>query len=592
MINIKENDRLNTLNHSCAHLLAHAIKRLYPHSLFWVGPVIEEGFYYDIDLKGEVIAEADLIKIETEMHHLATLNIPIIGEKIEPKEALELFKDDPYKIDLIKQLPLDEDISIYRQADFVDLCRGPHLDNTNELKHFKLLKVSGAYFKGDSKNKMLQRIYGICFDTKKELEAHLNFLEEVKTRDHRKLGQELDLFSIDPAVGPGLIIWHPNLSIVREEIEAYWRKEHRQRGYLYIYSPHIGLSNLWETSGHLDNFSDNMYPSMSMSSKDDKEDTKYYLKPMNCPFHILVYKSRLRSYRELPLRYCELGTAYRYEPAGSLHGMLRVRGFTQDDAHLICTKEQFKDEVKNTIDFAIDMNKVFGFDNLKVYLATRDLVTKEAKYTGEEEIWQFAEQTLKEILEEKKIDYQEDVGGAKFYGPAIDMKAVDKVGREWQGTTIQLDMNEPARFKMTYIGQDGKEHTPIMLHRTLLGSMERFIGTLIEHYAGFFPLWLAPVQVNIIPVNNLYHLEYANDVKEQLQSHDLRVQIDDREEKLSYKMRSSQTRKIPYTIIIGDKEKTSQKISYRKFKDEETIVVDISSFVALLKKEISTKAIN
>ncbi|MGI6324519.1 MAG: threonine--tRNA ligase [Bacilli bacterium] len=589
MINIKEQEQLSVLNHSCAHLLAHAIKRLYPDSLFWVGPVIEEGFYYDIDLGEKVLTDEDLIKIEAEMHKIANDNIAIERMEISREEALSLFKDDPYKIDLINNMEDDNIISIYKQNDFMDLCRGPHIENTNKLKYFKLLKVSGAYFKGDANNKMLQRVYGICFDKPEDLDEHLKLLEEVKKRDHRKLGQELDLFSVDPSVGPGLILWHPNLSIVREEIETYWRKEHRKRGYLYVYTPNIGLGNLWETSGHLETFKENMYPSMDMKEKDMAENTSYYVKPMNCPFHIMIYKNRLRSYRDLPLRYCELGNVYRYEPAGSLHGMLRVRGFTQDDAHLICTKEQFVDEVNGIIDFAIDINKVFGFDDMKVYLSTRDLQNKEMKYVGDDVTWEFAEKTLREILEERSMAYQEDVGGAKFYGPAIDMKVVDSMGREWQGTTIQLDMNEPLRFNMTYIGADGKEHTPIMLHRTLLGSMERFVGTLIEHYAGAFPLWLAPLQVNLIPVNNLYHLDYVKQIRDRLLEHDIRVTIDDRDEKLGYKMREAQLKKIPYNVIIGNNERDNQLISYRKFGSEETITIGIDEFIDMIKKEIELK---
>jgi threonyl-tRNA synthetase len=592
MINIKENEELNILNHSCAHLLAHAIKRLYPNSLFWVGPVIEEGFYYDMDLGNIILSEEDFVKIEKEMHKIAEEKLDIERKEISKQDALNMFKNDPYKLDLINNMDDSNVITIYEQNDFVDLCRGPHISNTKDLKYFKLLKISGAYFKGNSKNKMLQRIYGICFNNEKDLNEHLNFIEEAKKRDHRKLGKELDLFSIDPSVGPGLVLWHPNLSIVREEIEAYWRKEHRRRGYQYVYTPNVGLSNLWETSGHLKTFKEGMYPSMNMGEKDELENVKYYVKPMNCPFHIKIYKSQLRSYRDLPLRYAELGNVYRYEPAGSLHGMLRVRGFTQDDAHLICTEDQFKDEVKGVIDFAIEINRVFGFDNMKVYLSTRDLENKEVKYVGEDATWKFAEGILKEILNEKGIDYKEDVGGAKFYGPAIDMKVVDSMGREWQGTTIQLDMNEPARFEMTYIGQDGKEHTPIMLHRTVLGSMERFVGTLIEQYAGAFPLWLAPVQVNIIPVNNNYHLEYANMLKEELFNKDIRVVVDNREEKLGYKMRESQTKKIPYTVILGDKEKDNNKISYRRFGSEETITLDTQEFIDMIREEIDKKVIN
>jgi len=590
MINIKENEKLNMLNHSCAHLLAHAVKHLYPSAKFWVGPVIEEGFYYDIDLGDKSLTEEDLPLIEKEMKKISKDDKLIKRLEISKKEALDMFKDDVYKVDLISRMEdPDTIISAYQQEDFIDLCRGPHVNSTKELKYFKLLKVSGAYWKGDSKNKMLQRIYGICFDNEEELNQYLLFLEEAKKRDHRKLGKELDLFSIDPYVGSGLILWHPKLSIVREEIELYWRKEHRKRGYEYVYTPHVGMSNLWETSGHLKNFAAGMYPPMKMSSKDELEDATYYVKPMSCPFHVRIYKSRLRSYKELPIKYCELGTVYRFEPTGALHGMLRVRGFTQDDAHLICTEEQFKGEVNKLIDFAIEINKTFGFDNMKVYLSVRDLESKEAKYIDNEPVWQLAEQTLEQILVDRNIEYKKDIGGAKFYGPAIDMKVLDSLGREWQGTTIQLDMNLPERFGMKYIGSDGQEHTPVMVHRTVLGSMERFVGTLIEHYAGAFPLWLAPVQLKVLPVNSEFHMEYASKIFELLKDNGFRVEIDDRNEKLGYKMREAQTMKIPYSVIIGEKERDNNTISYREFGKEDTTTVSVEEFILMLNKKISDK---
>jgi len=590
MINIKENEKLNMVNHSCAHLLAHAVKHLYPNAKFWVGPVIEEGFYYDIDLGDKSLTEEDLLIIEKEMKKISKDDKLIKRLELSKKEALDMFKDDQYKVDLISRMEdPDTIISAYQQEDFIDLCRGPHVNSTKELKYFKLLKVSGAYWKGDSKNKMLQRIYGICFDNEEELNQYLLFLEEAKKRDHRKLGKELDLFSIDPYVGSGLILWHPKLSIVREEIELYWRKEHRKRGYEYVYTPHVGMSNLWETSGHLKNFAAGMYPPMKMSSKDELEDTTYYVKPMSCPFHVRIYKSKLRSYKELPIKYCELGTVYRFEPTGALHGMLRVRGFTQDDAHLICTEEQFKGEVNKLIDFAIEINKTFGFDNMKVYLSVRDLESKEAKYIDNEPVWQLAEQTLEQILVDRNIEYKKDIGGAKFYGPAIDMKVLDSLGREWQGTTIQLDMNLPERVGMKYIGSDGQEHTPVMVHRTVLGSMERFVGTLIEHYAGAFPLWLAPVQLKVLPVNSEFHMEYASKIFELLKDNGFRVEIDDRNEKLGYKMREAQTMKIPYSVIIGEKERDNNTVSYREYGKEDTTTVSVDEFILMLNKKISDK---
>jgi len=591
MKNIKEDKNLNILNHSCAHLLAHAVKRLYPGAKLWVGPVIEEGFYYDIDMGNSVITEEDLESISKEMKKIVKSDKLIKRIELSKEEALERFKDNEMKVELINELPKGESITAYEQDDFVDLCRGPHVEKTKLLKNFKLLKVSGAYYKGDSKNKMLQRVYGVCFENAEDLEEHLNFLEEVKKRDHRKIGKDLDLFSIDPYVGPGLVLWHPKLSTVREEIELYWRKEHRRRGYQYIYTPNIGLSNLWETSGHLKNFSDMMYPAMEMQNKDETENVSYYIKPMSCPFHVRIYKSNLRSYKELPIKYCELGTVYRYEPTGGLHGMLRVRGFTQDDAHLICRDDQFEEEVNKLIDFAIEINKTFGFEDMKVYLSLRDLENKEAKYIDNEPVWQLAEKTLRNILDTRNIEYKEDIGGAKFYGPAIDMKVVDSMGREWQGTTIQLDMNLPERFGMTYVGQDGKDHTPIMVHRTVLGSMERFVGTLIEQYAGAFPLWLAPVQVNIIPVNNDYHLETALNLKEELFNQDIRVELDDRDEKMGYKIREAQLQKIPYTIVIGDKEKEENTVTYREFGKEEMITIKKEEFINKINQEIKEKTI-
>lgn len=576
------------LRHTASHVLAQAIKKLYPKVKLAIGPAIENGFYYDVD-SDLPFSSDDLGKMETEMKGIIKQNLALERFELPREEALKLAEqlNEPYKVELINELPDNEPITFYRQGDFVDLCAGPHLPKTGMIKAIKLTSCTGAYWRGDSKNKMLQRIYGTAFTKQSELNAYLTAVEEAKKRDHRKIGKELDLFSIDEYIGQGLILWHPKLSVVREEIELYWRKEHRRRGYEYIYTPHIGQSNLWETSGHLDHFAEGMYPPMKMAAKDEEENTTYYVKPMSCPFHVRMYKTRPRSYRELPIRWCELGSVYRFEKSGALHGMLRVRGFTQDDAHIVCTEDQFVNEVNSVLDFALDMNKAFGYDKLNVYLSVRDPQDNE-KYLANEPVWQLAESTLEKILSDREIVFKKDIGGAKFYGPAIDLKAVDAMGREWQGTTIQLDMNLPERFGMTYIGSDGKEHTPIMLHRTLLGSMERFVGTLIEHYAGAFPLWLAPVQVKILAISEKNH-EYANKVLKILRNEDIRVEIDDRSEKIGYKIREAQLGKVPYMLILGDKEQNENVVAVRNRKNGETIVMSIEEFRSLISGEIFYK---
>ena len=466
MINLKE------IRHSSEHVLTQAMQRLFSTDKFYMamGPATDDGFYFDFEPIGDFkVSEEDFPKIEAEMAKIIKEDLPITRSEISLEEAKKMFSNNPYKLEWLDSITnRDEIITIYKTGDkFVDLCAGPHVESTGKIGAFKLLSIAGAYWHGDEHNKMLTRIYGTAFDSKEALEHFLWQKEEAKKRDHRKIGKDLDLFSIDEQVGPGLILWHPKLSVVREEIENYWRQEHRKHDYQYVYTPHVGQSNLWETSGHLVSFKDGLFPPMSMSTKDKAENVTYYVKPMSCPFHIRIYKSRPRSYKELPLRWCELGSVYRYEESGVLLGMLRVRGFTQDDAHIICREDQFVEEVNSILDFALNINKTFGYDKLNVYLSVRDLENNKDKYVGEERIWQLAEKTLKDILDKRKIDYQTDVGGAKFYGPAIDLKAVDAMGREWQGTTIQLDMNEPSRFNMSYIGEDGKEHTPIMLHRTL-----------------------------------------------------------------------------------------------------------------------------
>lgn len=587
---------LKDLRHSAEHVLTQAMFRLYPGKfLMAMGPATEEGFYFDFEpLNGFKISESDFPEIEAEMKKIVKENLPIIRKEIDLDEAKILFKDNPYKLEWLDSIKnRDEIITAYSTGDqFIDLCAGPHVRYTSQIKAFKLLSIAGAYWHGDEKNKMLTRIYGTAFENKEALEKYLTNIEEAKKRDHRKIGKDLDLFSIDDNVGPGLILWHPKLSTVREEIELYWRLEHRKRGYQYVYTPHVGQSNLWQTSGHLQTFKEGLFPPMSMKSKDEKEDTAYYVKPMSCPFHIQIYKNHPRSYRELPIRWCELGSVYRYEESGVLHGMLRVRGFTQDDAHIICTEDQFIDEVNQILDFALDINKTFGFEKLNVYLSVRDPENKD-KYIGEERIWQLAETTLENILNKRKVEFKKDIGGAKFYGPAIDLKAVDAMGREWQGTTIQLDMNEPSRFNMKYIGPDGQEHTPIMLHRTLLGSMERFVGTLIEHYAGAFPVWLAPVQAKIIPITD-NQLEYAKKIKEALIKNNLRVEIDDRAETMQNKIRSAAMEKIPYLLVVGDREANSpdNQISVRQRDGQDLGSMPIEKFLKEIIGQIGTKSLN
>jgi len=586
----KNEDNLKAMRHSAEHVLTQAVLKLFPKIKMAMGPATDEGFYFDFDPNGETVSESNFPKIETEMAKIIKADLPIKKEEISPEEARKLFANNEYKLEWVNEIDdKKEKATVYWTGeDFVDFCKGPHVTSTGKIGPIKLLSIAGAYWHGDEKNKMLTRIYGTCFPSQKDLDTYLVFLEEAKKRDHRKIGKDLDLFSIDNYVGPGLILWHPKLSIVREEIELYWRKEHRKHGYQYVYTPHVGQDNLWRASGHLDFFKEGMYPPMSMKSKDKDEDTAYFVKPMNCPFHVRIYKSRPRSYKELPIRWCELGSVYRYEESGVLHGMLRVRGFTQDDSHVICREDQFIEEVNAILDFALEMNKAFGFEDLKVYLSVRDLKDKQ-KYVGEERVWNLSEQTLEEILKDRKISYQKDVGGAKFYGPAIDLKAVDVLGREWQGTTIQLDMNLPSRFSMTYIGEDGKEHTPIMLHRTLLGSMERFVGTLIEHYAGAFPVWLSPVQVKVLPITDK-SLKFSKEIHEKLKTEDIRTELDDRNETLGAKIRDAQLEKVPYMLIIGEKEEQVKAVSVRSRSGKDIGQMKLEDFIKDIKEQITSKA--
>jgi len=573
MINIKENEKLNVLNHSCAHLLAHAVKHLYPNAMFWVGPVIEDGFYYDIDLGNDVIKEEDLIKIEKEMKKISKSNKLIKRLELTKEEACEMFKGDPYKIDLINEMDEDVIISAYRQDDFVDLCRGPHVDSTKAMKYFKLLKVSGAYYKGDSNNKMLQRIYGVCFENEEDLNKHLEFLEEAKKRDHKKLGKELGLFMISE-YGPGFPFFLNKGMILRNELENYWYREHVKEGYEFIKTPIMLNRELWELSGHWFNYRENMYTS-------EIDDKTFAVKPMNCPGGMLVYKNSLHSYRDLPLRVGELGQVHRHEASGALNGLFRVRTFTQDDAHIFMRADQIEDEIVRLINFIDRVYKVFGL-TYSIELSTRP----EEKYIGDLEIWNKSEEALANACHKAGHEFKLNPGDGAFYGPKLDFHIKDSIGRVWQCGTIQLDMNLPERFDLTYVDRDGSKQRPIMLHRVIFGSIERFIGILIEHYAGVFPLWLSPVQVNIIPVNNEYHLDYCRKLKNKLEKCNIRVELDDRDEKLTYKMRESQTNKNPYTIIIGDKEVESNLVSYRLHGNQDTSTLEVNKFIKMLEKQI------
>ena len=577
MRNFREEESLNVLNHSCAHLLAQAVKHLYPEAKFWVGPVVDEGFYYDIDLGDKTLTEEDLPAIEKEMKKLAKDGKRIFREEISKSEALEKFKDDEYKLDLISRMDENDTvISCYTQGDFTDLCRGPHVETVKLLKHFKLLKISGAYWKGDANNKMLQRIYGICFETEEELAEHLNFLEEAKKRDHKKLGKELDLFMMSE-YGPGFPFFLNNGMILRNELENFWYQEHAKEGYEFIKTPIMLNKELWELSGHWYNYRENMYTS-------EIDDRTFAVKPMNCPGGMLVYKNSLHSYKDLPLRIGELGQVHRHEASGALNGLFRVRTFTQDDAHIFMREDQIEEEVIKLISFIDRMYAIFGL-TYDIELSTRP----EEKYIGDIEIWNKSEKALEEACHKSGHECKINPGDGAFYGPKLDFHIKDSLGRVWQCGTIQLDMNLPERFDLTYIDSDGSKKRPVMLHRVIYGSIERFIGILIEHYAGAFPLWLAPVQVNIIPINNEYHLDYSKEIFNKFKNLNIRVKLDDRNEKLSYKMRESQSKKTPLTLIIGDKELENKSISYRKIGSQETSNLALDEFITSVIDCINNK---
>ena len=585
MINIKEDKELSVMNHSCAHLMAQAVKHLYPEAKFWVGPVIEEGFYYDIDLGDKVLTEEDLGKIEKEMKKISKDGKRIVRHEISKAEALEMFKNDPYKVDLIENMGSDEVISCYTQGDFTDLCRGPHVDTVKELKYFKLLKFSGAYYKGDAKNKMLQRIYGVCFKSEEDLNKHLEELEEAKQRDHRKLGKDLGIFMFDNLVGKGLPMWLPNGFIVRRALVDYIMDKEIALGYLHVMTPSLGNVDLYKTSGHWDHYKDDMFPQMEL------DDEAYVLRPMNCPHHMVMFRSKLHSYRDLPVRIAEIANDFRYEASGAVCGIERTRAFTQNDSHIFCRPDQIEAEVKGVIDLILDVYKDFGFKDYKFRLSLRD-VNNQEKYFGNDELWTKSENALRNILKNTGAEYYEAEGEAAFYGPKIDVQVRSAIGHDVTLSTIQLDYQLPERFELEYINEEGEKVRPVVIHRAILGSLDRFIAFLLEETKGVLPLWLAPVQVNIIPVNNEYHLEYAKEIRDLLVRNHIRVNLDDRNEKLGYKLREAVMKKTLYNVVLGDKEINSKEISYRMYGSSETTTVSQSDFVKLITDEIASRTLN
>ncbi|MEO0238805.1 MAG: threonine--tRNA ligase [candidate division WOR-3 bacterium] len=561
--------------HTTSHIMAQAVKELFPQFKVTIGPAIENGFYYDFDTNGYNFTEEDLRNIENKMREIIKRSLPIERIELPKGEAIEYFKKigEDYKIEILNEIP-DEIVSIYKQGDFADLCRGPHLPNTSYVKAIKLLSSSGSYWRGDENNARLQRIYGISFPTEEQLQEYLNKLEEAKKRDHRVLGKELDLFSVHEEIGPGLILWHPKGAAIRRVIEEFWIKEHLKRDYQLVYTPHVGRSKLWEISGHLNYYKENMYPQMELDNQ------QYYIKPMNCPFHIMIYKTKVRSYRDLPIRYCELGTVYRYERSGVLHGLLRVRGFTQDDAHIFARPDQILGEIKEVVKFAYFILNRFGFKEYEVFVSTRP-----KNSVGSPEMWEEATKALMNALNELNIPYKIDEGAGAFYGPKIDITIKDALGRSWQCTTIQFDFNLPERFDVTYRDKDGIDKRPYLIHRALLGSFERFFATLIEYYGGNFPLWLAPIQVAVLPISE-ENVEYADKIYKALKDNEIRVTINRSDEKLNAKIRDAEIEKIPYMVIVGKKEREQNLISVRKHSVGDLGKMTLEQFLNLIKEEI------
>ena len=575
MINIKEDKELNTLNHSCAHLMAQAIKHLYPEAKFWVGPVIEDGFYYDIDLGDEKITDEILEKIEKEMKKISKDGKRIVRHELTREEALEMFKNDPYKIDLINNMDDDSVISCYTQGDFTDLCRGPHVDTVKEIKYFKLIKFSGAYWKGDAKNKMLQRIYGVCYKNEEDLNNHLKELEEAKARDHRKIGKDLDIFMQHDLVGKGMPLWLPNGAIIRKQLENYIYEKEQKLGYKHVYTPCVGTVDLYKTSGHWDHYKENMFPMMQV------DEEQFVLRPMNCPHHMLIYGNDLHSYRDLPIRIGEFATDFRYEASGAVKGLERVRCMCQNDAHLFVTPEQIGDEFKKVVSLILDVYKDFGIKNYSFRLSLRDPEDKE-KYFDDDKMWNDAETKLREVLNDLGVEYYEAIGEAAFYGPKLDVEVKPAVGPEVTLSTCQLDFLLPRRFELFYIDQNGEKQIPVVLHRAIFGTFDRFTAFIIEETKGAFPLWLSPTQINIIPVSTEHHLEYCEEVKEALLKEGFRVNVDARNEKLGYKMRESQMKKIPITLVLGDQEKNNKTVNYRTYSSNDTKEVKLDEFIKII----------
>lgn len=569
---------LEKIRHSMAHVMAEAVTQIFPEARLAIGPAIDDGFYYDFDLP-RALSPEDLDDISEKMKEIIDGEHDFVREIVSKQDAKKIFKDQPYKLELLAEIPDDEEVSLYRQHSFSDLCRGPHVDNTKELNSaaFKLLSVAGAYWRGKETNPMHQRIYGTAWQNPKELRLHLGDLQEREKRDHRKLGRDLDLFSVHEEAGSGLVYWHPMGGRIRQAIEDYWRAEHRKSGYELLFTPHIGKSWLWETSGHLDFYREGMYSPMDIEGND------YYLKPMNCPFHIMIYKSSLKSYRELPLRWAELGTVYRYERSGVLHGLLRVRGFTQDDAHIICSPEQIEDEIAEVLRFSLNMLKTFGFREIKAYLATRP-----EKSVGDNASWQKAQESLRKAIDKEGLEYEMDSGGGAFYGPKIDLKIKDALKREWQLTTIQFDFNLPERFDMSFVDNDGKDKRPFVVHRALLGSLERFLGILVEHYGGAFPVWLAPEQAVVIPVAQAFN-EYGAKVAKKLAAADLRVRLDDGDQRMNAKIRNAQNLKIPYMLIVGEEEEKAMAVSVRQRSGDRQNGVTLEDFVSSVRGKVDAR---
>ena len=582
-INTHSLDDIEVLRHSASHVLAEAVKQLYPDVKLGIGPATENGFYYDFDRETPFIPE-DLEKIESRMKRIIKADVPFIKSEVPVETARDILEElgEPYKLELLDEI-VDPTVTMYRNGGLTDLCRGPHLPSTGGIKAVKLLRLAGAYWRGSERNPMLQRIYGTAFYDAGSLQGHLDALEEAKKRDHRKLGAELDLYSIGEETGPGLVLWHPKGAIIRKLIEDFWRDVHLERGYDIVYTPHIAPLELWKSTGHLAHFGDMMYGAMDVDGR------KYLLKPMNCPFHIQIYRSRMRSYRDLPLRYAELGTVYRYERTGVLHGLLRVRGFTQDDAHIFCTPEQLPGEVAGVIDLVKFMMQTFGYRDLEVDLSVRSPESKD-DYMGTEEGWQMAEMALQEALKLAGLSWTRQEGEAVFYGPKIDVKLVDALGRRWQGPTIQFDFNLPERLGVTYIGPDGKEHPVVMVHRTVLGTMERFIGGLVEHYGGAFPPWLAPVQARVLTITDRAG-DYAHEVVRELRARGIRAEADVRGEKISLKIREAELEKVPYMLVVGDREVESQTVTVRTRSSRKQSAMAAVEFSAMLSEQVRSKSL-